>query len=118
MAISVVFPSAYECATPRETKTVMGPPIRRPQAGAYPAEVGELVLAGDRPAVAWRKYLGLTPDQIANAAGVPLATYLQLEACDRLREADAWVIASGLGIWVSQLGARRLREAALSRPHK
>jgi DNA-binding XRE family transcriptional regulator len=71
---------------------------------AVPIAVADALLAGQSPIRVWRDYRGLTPEQLANAAGIRRAYAAQLEA-GRRRGSTAVLarIAGALGVEIEDL---------------
>ena len=69
-----------------------------------PFEVAELHLDGAGFIQAWREYLGLTQDEVAQRLGVPVSAFAQMEAPEALSDvATLKKIAEVLGVEWQQL---------------
>ncbi|MHC1788962.1 helix-turn-helix domain-containing protein [Solidesulfovibrio sp.] len=69
-----------------------------------PFEVAELHLDGASLIQAWREYLGLTQDEVAQRLGVPVSAFAQMEAPDAHSDvATRKKIAEALGVNWQQL---------------
>ena len=72
-----------------------------------PREVSMSIRSGEPPARAWRRHLGLSVEELAASASMRVDEYERLEVSSRLRDVEAWTLASALGIWVKQLDGQR-----------
>lgn len=69
-----------------------------------PSEVVDLVIDNGYTAVkAWRKYLQLSQNEVAERLGISQPAYFEKENSDNLQEKDKKEIAIALGLQYSQL---------------
>ncbi|MDQ7731610.1 helix-turn-helix transcriptional regulator [Halomonas sp. SpR1] len=75
-----------------------------PESDLIPHDVvGMVVNDGLTMVAAWRKYLGKTQAEVANAIGVSQSAYAQMETSNRPRKATLEKISAALGVNVDQL---------------
>ena len=68
-----------------------------------PHDVVEMVVAGDTPVKAWRRYLGMTQVEAARKLGISQGAYAQIEKARKNQEATLHRIAAGWGIDFDQI---------------
>lgn len=78
---------------------------RIPSGDAVPHDVVSLMIDNNWPCMrAWREYLGLTQNEVAERAGISQAALSQMESGGkRLRKATREKIAAAMGISAGQL---------------
>ncbi|MBS4079245.1 helix-turn-helix domain-containing protein [Pseudomonas rustica] len=73
------------------------------QPNLIPHEVVSRMVDGATPIRAWREYLNLTQEEVANRMGISQPAFAQQEAVSKPRKATREKIAAAFGITASQL---------------
>lgn len=75
-----------------------------PEDDGVPHEVVKMTIGGAMSqARAWREYLGLTQEEVANRLGISQSALAQMEAAKRPRRPTLEKLAAALGIRLEQL---------------